>query len=264
MATGLPGPRREQAEAGGGARAEAEAELRSEGQPGEPAAETHRADTVATDGDIIGGRGGGGGGGGQEGEEDEFGGFMQAGETWEDGFAELHQVSCGKVEFSDKGDMPSWQSDWTDGPSNQSDWTASPSHQSDDSWVAFTQEGGGQARGEEIASGQWWPQIAIEDKADDLNAPRVFLEAFPPVPNTTFDSIGIPTLKQLLRGAAEQKTAPEDYGERSLLDGFQDLNKMFGLKHKRTESPSWKHLLTSLQVDGHLSVGTSEGPAPRS
>ena len=42
--------------------------------------------------------------------------------------------------------------------------------------------------------------------------PRVFLEAFPPVPNTTFDSIGIPTLKQLLRGAAEQKTAPEDYG----------------------------------------------------
>ena len=74
------------------------------------------------------------------------------------------------TEPADKGDMPSWQSDWTDGPSNQSDWTASPSHQSDDSWVAFTQEGGSQGRGEEIASGQWWPQIAIEDKADDLNA----------------------------------------------------------------------------------------------
>lgn len=45
------------------------------------------------------------------------------------------------------------------------------------------------------------------------------------------------------------------FRERSLLDGFQDLNKMFGLKHKRTESPSWKRLLASLQVDARHSVG---------
>ncbi|XP_062408006.1 uncharacterized protein si:ch211-14c7.2 [Sardina pilchardus] len=265
MATGLPGPRREKAEAEGGASEAREAEVsaaaepQSEGQPREPSApETHATTTVDTDGQSLGGGGGGGGGGrggeweGEEEEEDEFGGFMQAGEApvWEDGFAEFHQVPCGKVEVSDKGNVSSWQSDWT----------ASSFHQSDVSWAAFSQDQDSQGGVDEIASGQWWPQTVMEDEGDDLNAPRVFLEAFPPVPSTTFDLNGIPTLKQLLQGAAEQNRASEDYGETSLLEGFQDLNKMFGLKHKRTESPSWKRLLTSLQVDSRRSTHLKDLP----
>ncbi|XP_063062004.1 uncharacterized protein si:ch211-14c7.2 [Engraulis encrasicolus] len=224
-------------------------------------AENHTADTVASNGQIVegGGRGGGAGGGrerhegdeekeDEEEDEDEFGGFMQAGE---DGFSEFHQVPCGIAEVSDKSDAASWQSDWM----------ASSAHQSDESWAAFDQEVGvDQACGAELASGQWWPCSATKDTVDHSNTPGVFLAAFPPVVSVTFNLDGIPTLKQLLRGAAEQKSTPEDHGERTLLDGFQDLNKMLGLKHKRTESPSWKHLLSSLQVAQHHSAHRSDLP----
>lgn len=60
------------------------------------------------------------------------------------------------TEPADKDSMSSWQSDWT----------ANPCHQTDDSWASFSHD----PDREEIASGQWWPQTAGEDKAKDFNA----------------------------------------------------------------------------------------------
>ncbi|XP_028818707.1 uncharacterized protein LOC114769665 isoform X2 [Denticeps clupeoides] len=161
--------------------------------------------------------------GGQEGE-DEFGGFMQA-----------------ALSNPAHGSSPaSWAADWTVGPTQATS----------DIWTAFTPEVGDPGDRQEMTSeGQWWPWDAVDNAV-----PRLFLQAFPPLPAMTSDPDGIPTLHQLLRTGTEQKRTAKEYGQASLLDGFQDLNMMICLKYKRLESLSQKLLLQSLHLDQHDSA----------
>ncbi|KAM9442957.1 uncharacterized protein ACWYII_014741 isoform 1-T3 [Salvelinus alpinus] len=230
MATGLPAPNGGQTDAGGGALVPL---LRS---PGEQ--EWKRAwdeSKVAADGGFLDG--------GPE-AEDDFGLFMQAEEQppWDDRFTGSPLVPSGKSESValENHSITNESTHWTSG------WTDSSFQQSEDAWTAFPKDSEGE---EQDTRGQWWPTNAVEKTRGRFSAKQnvnnVFVESFPSLSTPLYDRDAVPMLSQLLRSILDHESSAEDHG---LLDGFHDLNKMFGLKYKRANAVSRERLLQSLHL----------------
>ncbi|XP_052008726.1 uncharacterized protein si:ch211-14c7.2 isoform X2 [Xyrauchen texanus] len=183
-------------------------------------------------------------------EQEEFGAFMQAGgeQLLTDGFQQLatgEDYKIGGLTSSTNTNEPTF---WT------SDWTTDQSFlQSESTWTAFSQE---PVKQKKVPGGQWWP-TTVEKPNLSLSplcdVSSVFQEAFSSEKPYCQDPDYIPTLKQLLRGPAENGNT-EEPREQNLLDGLQDLDRMIGVKYKRAESLSFKLLLQSL----HLERSSSE------
>ncbi|XP_014069603.2 uncharacterized protein [Salmo salar] len=215
MATGLPAPNGGQTDAGGGALVPL---LRS---PGEQEWKRGLDESkVASNRGFLNG--------GPEGEDD-FGLFMQA-----------EEQTPGDDSFTASSLVPSWKSESVG-------WTDSSFQQSEDAWTAFPKDTAGE--GQDTRE-QWWPTNAVEETRGRFSATqnvnKVFVEAFPSLSSPPYDRDAVPTLSQLLRGVLDHESFAEDHG---LLDGFHDLNKMFGLKYKRANAVSRERLLQSLHLD---------------
>ncbi|XP_029536377.2 uncharacterized protein LOC115141550 [Oncorhynchus nerka] len=214
MATGLPARNGGQTDAGGGALVPL---LRSTGEQ-EWKRGPDESKVASNRGFLDGGPKG----------EDDFGLFMQAEEQlpWDDSFTASPLVPSGKSESVG--------------------WTDSSFQQSEDAWTAFPKDTAGE--GQDTRE-QWWPTNAVEETRGRLSATqnvnKVFVEAFPSLSVPLYDRDAVPTLSQLLRGVLDHESSAEDHG---LLDGFHDLNKMFGLKYKRANAVSREPLLQSLHL----------------
>ncbi|XP_041733379.1 uncharacterized protein LOC121567418 isoform X2 [Coregonus clupeaformis] len=216
MATGLPAPNAGQTDAGGGALVPLL--LSPEEQEWKRGLDENK---VAANGGFLDG--------GPEAEgEDDFGLFMQAEEQplWDDSFTASPLVPSGKSESVG--------------------WTDSSFQQSEDAWTAFPKDTAGEG---EDKREQWWPTNAVEETRGRFSAKQnvnnVFVEAFPSLSTPPYDRDAVPTLSQLLRGILDHESSAEDHG---LLDGFHDLNKMFGLKYKKANAVSRERLLRSLRL----------------
>ncbi|XP_055752358.1 uncharacterized protein LOC129832365 [Salvelinus fontinalis] len=214
MATGLPAPNGGQTDAGGGALVPL---LRSPGEQ-EWKRGTDESKVASNRGFLDGGPEG----------EDDFGLFMQAEEQppWDDSFTASPLVPSGKRKSVG--------------------WTDSSFQQSEDAWTAFPKDTAGE--GQDTRE-HWWPTNAVEETRGRFSATqnvnKVFVEAFPSLSTPLYDRDAVPTLSQLLRGVLDHESSAEDHG---LLDGFHDLNKMFGLKYKRANAVSRERLLQSLHL----------------
>ncbi|KAK6290989.1 hypothetical protein J4Q44_G00386130 [Coregonus suidteri] len=232
MATGLPAPNAGQTDAGGGALVPLL--LSPEEQEWKRGLDENK---VAANGGFLDG--------GPEAEgEDDFGLFMQAEEQplWDDSFTASPLVPSGKSESValENHSIANESIHWTSG------WTDSSFQQSEDAWTAFPKDTAGEG---EDKREQWWPTNAVEETRGRFSAKQnvnnVFVEAFPSLSTPPYDRDAVPTLSQLLRGILDHESSAEDHG---LLDGFHDLNKMFGLKYKKANAVSRERLLRSLRL----------------
>ncbi|XP_057685075.1 uncharacterized protein LOC130911246 [Corythoichthys intestinalis] len=169
-------------------------------------------------------------------EEDDFGGFMQAGEGCSQGVAVydpaaelMQQRSRQNQRALGSSDISGKSCDW------KPTWTGSL-----DAWATFPQDVWDEGRD---SAGQWWPE---EETSDDNTVNHelacLFAVAFP-TPATSApqhpDDV-IPTLMQLLQERGQ---------EQRLLDGFQDVSKMSIPRYKQGGGVSRGLLLTSLHVE---------------